>query len=272
MTSKQKIMNIALRKKIVAMIAKVGAGHIPSAFSIVEILDYLYARVLKFDPQNPQWEGRDYFVLSKGHGCAALYVLLEQYGFITQKELDIVGKMDGILGGHPDSTRVPGVEACTGSLGHGIGTALGIALGLKIRKKNNKVIAVIGDGESNEGTVWECAMVGANLKLGNLCCIVDNNGSSAPILPMANLKDKWGSFGWEVHEIDGHNEKEIDSVFQKIKFDATAQPKVVIANTAKGKGVSFMEVHGPWHYRAPNPEELKLINDELDSQLLKKAG
>ena len=258
-------MEIKLRKKIIELITNAGAGHIPSAFSIIDILAYLYEHVLKFDPKNPKWEGRDYFILSKGHGCAALYVILEKYGFINQEDLNKESREDGILGGHPDNTKVPGAEASTGSLGHGIGTALGIALGLKIKKKSNKVIVLIGDGESNEGTVWECALVGANLKLGNLCCIVDNNGSTAQILPVPHLRQKWESFGWEVYEIDGHCEKEIKEAFDKIKFDINEKPKVIIANTVKGKGVSFMEVHGPWHYRAPKPNELELIYKELDA-------
>jgi len=258
-------MNIELRKKIIELITNAGAGHIPSAFSIVDILAYLYEHVLRLDPQNPQWDDRDYFILSKGHGCAALYVILQKYGFITQEDLDKESKEDGILGGHPDSTKVPGAEASTGSLGHGIGTAIGVALGLKIRQKKNKVIVLIGDGESNEGTVWECALVGANLNLGNLCCIIDHNGSSAQIMKIEPLKEKWEAFGWETYEIDGHNEKEIAEVFNKINFNFTTKPKVIIANTVKGKGVSFMEVHGPWHYRAPKAEELELIYKELDT-------
>lgn len=257
-------MNIELRKKIIHLIADAGAGHIPSAFSIVDILDYLYAHVLKFDAKNPQWKDRDYFILSKGHGCAALYVLLEQYGFITRKDMELQSKAEGILGGHPDSTKVPGAEACTGSLGHGIGTAVGVALGLKIRKMNNKVIVLIGDGESNEGTVWECALVAAHQKLGNLCCIVDSNGSTAQILPMPDVKKKWEAFGWEAHEIDGHSEKEVAEIFGKIKFEANAKPKVIIANTLKGKGIAAMEVHGPWHYRVPNSEEKQAMMEELD--------
>lgn len=258
-------MNIELRKKIVELIANAGAGHIPSAFSIVDILSYLYAHVLKFDPKNPQWSERDYFILSKGHGCAALYVLLKKYSFLSQKDLDEESREHAILGGHPDCTKVPGAEASTGSLGHGIGTAVGVALGLRIQRKSNKVITLIGDGESNEGTVWECALVGANLRLGNLCCIIDHNGSSEQIMKIQPLKEKWEAFGWEVYEIDGHNETEITAVFKKIKFEHNAKPKVIIANTVKGKGVSFMEVHGPWHYRAPKAEELELIYKELDS-------
>ena len=210
-----------------------------------------------FNSKNPEWEDRDYFILSKGHGCAALYVTLEKYGFITQKDLERKSKEDGILGGHPDCTKVPGVEASTGSLGHGIVTALGIALGLKIKNKKNKVITLIGDGESNEGTVWETALVASNLKLGNFCVIVDNNQSAAQILPVPNMKQKWESFGWETYEIDGHSEEEIFSTLNKISFDFNSKPKIIIANTVKGKGVSFVEGHGPWHHHIPTDEELK---------------
>jgi len=258
-----KIINSELRKKIVDMVYKAGEGHIPSAFSIIDIIAYLYDKVIKFDSKNPAWDKRDYFILSKGHGCAALYVVLEKYGYIKQRDLDSKSKKGAILGGHPDRTKVPGIEASTGSLGHGIVTAMGIALGLKIRNKKNKVIVIVGDGECNEGTIWETALVAANLKLGNLCCVVDNNGSSDQVLPVSCLSKKWESFGWETHEINGHNLKDF-KVFNKINFDFNSKPKVVIANTTKGKGVSFMETHGPWHYKVPNKDELVLIYKELD--------
>ena len=256
-------MNNELRKKIVDMVYKAGEGHIPSAFSIIDIIAYLYDKVIKFDPKNPAWDERDYFILSKGHGCAALYIVLEKQGFLTQKDLNCKSTKGGILGGHPDRTKVPGIEASTGSLGHGLSTGLGIALGLKLRSKKNKVIVLVGDGECNEGTVWEAALVAANLKLGNLCCIVDNNGSAAQVLPVPDLPDKWRSFGWDTYRINGHKEKEIERVFKKIKFNFDSNPKVIIADTVKGKGVSFMETHGPWHYKVPNKEELELIYREL---------
>lgn len=263
MANKKDIPNKDLRIKIAEIIHNAGEGHIPSAYSIIDILSVLYGKFLKYDPKNPDWEDRDYFILSKGHGCAALWVILERYGFITKHDLDRKSQEDGILGGHPDCIRVPGVEASTGSLGHGIATALGIALGLRIRKKPNRAIALIGDGESNEGTVWECALVAANLKLGNLCVIVDVNGSTAQILPVPNMKKKWESFGWEAYEIDGHSEQEIESALNKISFELSGKPKVIIANTLKGRGVSFMEVHGPWHAKAPNKEEMEKIREEL---------
>ncbi len=257
------MMNKDLRKKIVDMVYKAGEGHIPSAFSIIDIIAYLYDKVLKFDPRKPSWEGRDYFILSKGHGCAALYVVLAKHGYIKQSDLDNKSKKGAILGGHPDRTKVPGAEASTGSLGHGIVTAMGIALGLKIRNKKNKVFVLVGDGECNEGTIWEAALVAANLKLGNFCCIVDNNGSASQVLPVSNLLDKWSSFGWEAHRINGHSGEDIEKVFGDLEFNLNAKPKVIVADTVKGKGVGFMETHGPWHYKVPNKEELALIYKEL---------
>ncbi len=260
------VLNRDLRKKIIDMIVLAGQGHIPSAFSIIDILAYLYAQVLKFDSAHPDWSLRDYFILSKGHGCAALYVILEKYGFITQRDLDQEGTVEGILGGHPDATRVPGVEASTGSLGHGLGIALGIALGLQIRKQDNKVIVLLGDGECQEGTIWESALVAPHLQLGNLCCIVDRNLSADQILPLGDLKRKWASFGWQAYEMDGHSEEDMQKIFDQLDFQLSNQPKVIIAHTVKGKGVSFLESHGPWHYRAPNPEELQLICEDLGKE------
>jgi len=255
--------NNRLRRAIVEMTVKAGEGHIPSAFSIIDILSVLYGDVLKFDPKRPDWKERDYFILSKGHGCAALYVVLEKHGFITKKDLNRKSKRGSILGGHPDMTKVPGVEASTGSLGHGFPFAMGVALGLRIREMKNRVFVLIGDGESHEGTIWETALVASHLKLGNLCCIVDNNGSAAQILSLGSLKAKWEAFGWEVHEIDGHSESEIKDAFEGLTFKPTANPKVIIANTIKGKGVPMLEGHGPWHYKIPAKKELKIIMEIL---------
>ncbi len=257
------IINKDLRKKIIEVVYGAQEGHITSSFSIIDILSYLYENILKFDSKNPSWEDRDYFILSKGHGCVALYVILQKYGFIREEDLKQVSSKNGILGGHPDITKVPGAEASTGSLGHGIATALGVALGLRIRSKHNKVIVLIGDGESNEGTVWESALVGANLKLGNLCCIVDNNGSAAQVLPVPEMQKKWDAFGWETYAIDGHSDQEISDVFSKIKFEHHTKPKVIIANTLKGKGVSFMEGHGAWHAKIPSVDEFESALKEL---------
>ena len=255
--------NKNLRLRIAEIIYKSGEGHIPSAYSLVEILSVLYGEFLKFQSKRPDWPGRDYFILSKGHGCAALYVILEQYGFITKKDLRGKGQPGSILGGHPDASRIPGVEASTGSLGHGIVTAMGIALGLKIKRKQNRVVVLIGDGESNEGTVWETALVAANLKLGNFLVIVDENGSTARVLPVPEMDKKWASFGWEVYNVDGHSEKNIGEILSKLKFKLNGKPKVIIAHTIKGKGVSFIEGDSAWHSRVPNGEEMENIRKEL---------
>lgn len=258
-------MDIQLRRKIVETITNGGEGHMPSSFSVVDIINTIYSSHLKFDPNNPNWEERDYFILSKGHAATALYVVLEKFAFISQEDLDEYGKFDAILGGHPDRTKIPGVEASTGSLGHGFPYSVGIALGLKIKKKTNKVFVLIGDGECHEGTIWEAALVAQNLKLDNLCVVVDLNGSAAQILPHPDIKSQWEAFGWNVLEADGHDENDLDGVFEKIKTDDSGKPTVIIAHTVKGKGVSFMETHGPWHHKIPNQEEYKAIMKELEA-------
>ena len=172
---------------------------------------------------------------------------------------------DGRLpGGHPDCTKIPGVEASTGSLGHGFPYSVGIALGQKIKKRSNKVYTLIGDGECHEGTIWESALVAQKLKLDNLCVIVDLNGSAAQILPHPDINRQWEAFGWNVCEADGHFEIELDSVLEKFKTDDNGKPTAIIAHTVKGKGVSFMETHGPWHHKIPNKEEYNAIMRELN--------
>lgn len=256
-------MNKELRIKIAELAYDIQEGHIPSAFSIIDILSTVYGKFLKYNSKNPSWQERDYFIQSKGHGCMALYVVLEKYGFINGEQLRLKGLEERILGGHPDCTKVNGVEASTGSLGNGIGYAAGIALGLKIKEKKNRVVALVGDGESNEGTVWETALVAPNLNLGNLCLIIDNNKSTEKVLPVPNMKQKWEAFGWETYEVDGHNEEEIYGALKKISFDYNSKPKTIIAHTIKGKGVSFIEGQGIWHSRVPTKEELDKIKYEL---------
>lgn len=256
-------LNNDLRRTIVHMIKRAGEGHIPSSFSIVDIIDHLYGHVLKFDSKRPAWEERDFFILSKGHGAAGLYVVLQKYGFLTEQNLQTYSTMEGILGGHPDTTKVPGAEASTGSLGHGFPLAAGVALGHRIRNRSNRVFALMGDGECNEGTIWETALVAARQQLGNLVGIVDLNGSAAQILPVDPLADKWRAFGWETHEIDGHSKEDLDRVFTSLRFGLVGKPKIIIAKTVKGKGVGFMETHGPWHHKIPNDQEMALIMEEL---------
>lgn len=255
--------NNKLRQRIVDMITRAGEGHIPSSFSILDIIVALYDKHLRVKPDNPEWEDRDYFVLSKGHGCAALYIVLEKHGFISSDDVNQYGQFHSILGGHPDRTKVPGVEASTGSLGHGFPFSVGIALGQKIKNKQNRIYTLLGDGECHEGTVWESALVAQNLNLDNLCCIIDNNGSAAQILPHPDFALQWKAFGWNVLTINGHDSEELDLAFETFKIMNNGKPTVIIANTIKGKGVSFLESHGPWHHKIPNPEEYELIMKEL---------
>jgi transketolase len=257
------VLNKDLRIKIAEMVKRSGEGHIPSSYSIVDLIEYLYSTVLKYDAENPQWEDRDYFVLSKGHGCGAFYAVLHKYGFLSDQDILDYSTEKGILGGHPDMTIVPGAEASTGSLGHGFPTAVGIALGLKILGRNNRVFVLVGDGECHEGTIWESANVANNLRLGNLCAIVDWNGSAAQLMPRDNLPEKWQAFGWEVHVMDGHSTDAFNNTFSRLDFSMEGDPKIVVAKTIKGKGVPFIEGHGMWHHRIPNDEEMNLILKEL---------
>jgi len=256
-------VNEELRKKIVRMVYEGRDGHVPSAFSIVDIVEVLYREFLKFDPKSPKWPERDYFILSKGHGCLALYVMLDKYGFITERDIALFCKPGGILGEHPDCTKVPGVEASTGSLGHGLPFAVGIALGLRLRGMNNKIYVLVGDGECHEGAVWEAANVANNLWLGNMCVIVDWNGSAAQLMPRDDLPAKWRAFGWETTVIDGHSEAELQAAFRGINFESQGTPTVIIARTVKGKGVPMIEGHGPWHHRIPTEEEFNIIMEAL---------
>ena len=257
--------NNELRKEIVDLVKRSGEGHIPSSFSIVDIIDVLYGHILNLTPETTESSKRDYFVLSKGHGCAGLFVVLEKYGYITKQDLEYYSTSKGILGGHPDCTKVPSVEASTGSLGHGMLTALGVALGLKIKAMPNKVFCLVGDGECHEGTIWEGANVAANMNLGNFCVIVDWNQSAAQLMPKDDLTGKWRAFGWDVHEIDGHSTNELKSKLKKIRHSSGDVPQAVVAHTVKGKGVSFIEGHGRWHHRVPSEDEMIAIRAELEA-------
>jgi len=257
------LTNKDLRRKIVDMVVTGGDGHIPSAFSIIDIVTLLYKKILKFDAKNPEWLDRDYFILSKGHGCLALYVNLHRHGFITDDDIAMFCKSGGILGEHPDRTKIPGAEASTGSLGHGLGFAVGIAIGLKIQNLNNKVFVLVGDGECQEGTVWESANVACNRKLGNLCVIVDWNQSGMQLMPFDDMPKKWAAFGWNVYLVDGHSDNDILEVLNKIEFTTDGIPSVIVANTIKGKGVPMLEGHGIWHHRIPNDQEYQKIIEVL---------
>jgi transketolase len=249
-----------LIEQIVKMSASAGEGHIPSALSILDILWVLYDRILKINPDNPIATNRDRFVLSKGHASLGLYAVLAEKGFFPVSELGSFGKFGSILGGHPDRNKICGVEASTGSLGHGLPMSVGIALGLKIQKIKAKVFTIIGDGEANEGTIWEAALIAAHHKLSNLYCIVDYNHSTDRALNVGNLVTKFNAFGWDSCKINGHDNEEI---YCALSRSNDVKPMAVIAETVKGCGCRIMENNPEWHHKTPSKEELEVILGEL---------
>ncbi len=243
-----------LRRLVFRALEKGGRGHIGSTLSLVEIIRVLYDDVLRYRPAEPKWEGRDRFVLSKGHGCLALYVVLADKGFFPVAELDRFCRFESILGGHPE-TIVPGVEACTGALGHGLSIGVGMAIAVRNRRRDSRVIVAMGDGEINEGSVWEAAACADKHRLGNLTAIIDYNkiqsaGSVFEIQNMEPLADKWASFGFQVFECNGHDVGELRRVLAEATRISAAQPRVVICHTVKGKGVPEAENNAEWHHRS----------------------
>lgn len=248
------------RRTIITTAATAGEGHIASALSILDILWVLYDRILKFDPHNVEMPERDRFILSKGHASLALYVVLAAKGVFKIEELENFCRFESKFGGHPDCTKVPGVEASTGSLGHGFPMSVGVALGLKIKKSDRKVFTLIGDGECNEGTVWESALLAAHHNLTNCCCIVDHNHSTDRALRVDDLALKFKAFGWQACVINGHDQKEI---YKALSCFSVSRPKAIIAETIKGYGCKIMENNPAWHHKFPNPEELQDILKDL---------
>jgi transketolase len=261
-----------LRQKILKMAFKAGGAHIGSSFSIIEILTVLYfGDVMKYDPQCPKLPTRDRFILSKGHASAALYAVLATAGFFKEELLDGYCQLGTTLGGHPNMHDIPGVEASTGALGHGFSYAAGIALASKMDKEKYKVFVALGDGECQEGSVWETALFAAHKKIGCLTAIIDYNKLQAMdkldnIITMESLSDKWKAFGWNVIEVDGHDIQNLQDVLAK-PWPEDAPPRLVIAHTIKGKGISFMENVPLWHFRLPNEEEKRICCSELEFNL-----
>lgn len=255
-----------IRKKIYQIAHFAGGGHMGASFSMADIISVLYFdNVLKYDAQNPEWEERDKFILSKGHASYALYAVLARAGYFPEEELRHVGQTGSKFGGHPKMYDIPGVEASTGALGHGLSFAIGIAYANKVDKRNSHVYVVLGDGECQEGSVWEGALSAPTLELDNMTVIVDHNKLQAMddlenIVHMKPFADKWKAFGWNVVEIDGHDYTEIKKA---LLVRQAGVPTLVIANTVKGKGVSFMENVPIWHYRMPNEQELPILMKEL---------
>ena len=247
------------------------SGHPGGSLSISDIMAYLYFEEMNIDPKNPKDENRDRFVLSKGHTAPALYSALALRGFFPEEELLTLRQADSRLQGHPDMKGIPGVDMSTGSLGLGISAACGMALAGKLNGKDYRVYTVLGDGECEEGQVWEAAMFAAHYKLDNLCVIVDYNklqidGPVADIIGPAPFEPKFAAFGFEVITIDGHNIEEIDAAMKKARV-TKGKPTAIIANTVKGKGVSFMENKVNWHGSAPNDEQCAIAVAEIQARI-----
>ncbi len=255
------------RRDILIMTTNTGSGHPGGSLSCIDVLTALYLHHMRHDPKNPGWEDRDRFVLSKGHACPALYVVLADSGYFPKKELSRLRKLDSILQGHPDMNKTPGVEMSTGSLGQGLSVACGMALAGKIDNRSYRVYVLLGDGEVDEGNVWEAAMTAAKYGLDNLTAILDRNrlqldGATEDICPLDPLPNKWRAFGWNVVEIDGHDMREILGSLDEAE-KVRGKPTIIIANTVKGKGVSFMEDQVKYHGTALSKEELERALEEL---------
>jgi transketolase len=254
--------SLALRRQVVQILEKARRGHVGATFSLIEIMRVFYDDILRYDPQRPHWPERDRFILSKGHGCLAQYVLLAEKGFFPEAELWKFCQSDGILGGHPEH-KVPGIEASTGSLGHGLSIGIGFALNARYEKASYRTFVVIGDGESNEGSVWEAAMCAGKHRLSNLTVLVDYNkhqsySSTYEVQDLEPFADKWRAFNFAVTEVDGHDVEQLRSTLLNLPLDPN-KPSAIICHTIKGKGIEFAENDLKWHHKS------KVSDDELTS-------
>ncbi|MBQ1674840.1 MAG: transketolase [Oscillospiraceae bacterium] len=255
-----------VRRDIIEMTANAGSGHPGGSLSAVELLTSVFYNHMRVDPKNPDDPDRDRFVLSKGHAAPCYYGVLAEMGFISRDEFTNFRQLHSILQGHPDCKKVPGVDASTGSLGQGCSIAVGMALGAKIQGKDTKVYALLGDGECQEGQIWEAFMAAAHHKLDNLTVIIDNNGlqidgTNDEVMSLGDLPAKLRAFGFEVFEIDGHD---LDAIEAALSAPVCGKPKCILAHTVKGKGVSFMENQVGWHGKAPNAEQREQAMKELE--------
>ncbi|MEW9121217.1 MAG: transketolase [Thermotaleaceae bacterium] len=262
---------VEIRKSIIRSVYAAGSGHPGGSLSAVEILTALYFEKMKVNPQDPKWEERDRFVLSKGHGAPVLYAVLAEKGYFSKDELLKLRHTGVMLQGHPDMKGIPGVEMSTGSLGQGFSSTIGMALAMKMDNKPNRIYVLLGDGEVQEGIVWEAAMAGSHYKLDNLTAFMDYNGlqidgNTEEVMNINPIEDKWKSFGWNTLVIDGHSYKEIFAALENAE-KTKDKPTMIIARTIKGKGISFMENQVGWHGNAPKKEEAEKALGELGGVL-----
>lgn len=267
---------VQVRKMILEAVHTAGAGHVGGPLSMVEIAVALYFKMLRVDPKNPQWPDRDRFVLSKGHSCVALYATLGLKGYFPPEEVNTYDAINSRMQGHPDMTKTPGIDMASGSLGTGCSPALGMALAAKRLKKNFHTWVLLGDGEIEEGQVWEMAWVADHYRVDNLTAIVDYNkiqqfgfpkdgNIRRRVNPLTRVADKWRAFGWNVLEVDGHDFDVLVPAMEEAKA-TRGRPTCIVAHTVKGKGISFMEDDYNWHAKVPNQDELAKAYAELDAQ------
>ena len=260
-----------LQVSILNMAVHAKGGHIGGAYSIIDVMTALYFRVLNHDPKNPHWEKRDRLIYSKGHSCLALYNVLAESGYFEKERLKTFGLDGGFFAGHPERELIPGVEATTGSLGHGLSLAVGMALARQMDRQGHRIFTILSDGECNEGSVWEAIMSAVQFQLDCLTAVFDSNkyeslGRVSEIMGIEPFGERLRTFGWAVREIDGHDMRQILDALESVPFEG-GKPSAVVAHTIKGKGVSFMENVPMWHYRAPNEQETRSALEELDAAL-----
>jgi transketolase len=249
-----------IREKTIRLGVKSGSTHFGGSLSMVDILVVLYFHVLRIDPQRPQWEDRDRFILSKGHGATSYCPVLSTAGFFPESDMDHINHLGSAFGMHIDMRKIPGVDMSTGSLGHGLPVAVGMALADRVAKKDRRVFCVMGDAEQNEGSIWEAAQAAGHFKLGRVCAIVDRNrysseGDTEEILAIEPLHEKYAAFGWEARRVNGHDVGALLDAFAALPASDRAKPTAIIADTVKGRGVSFMESGATWHYGALSEED-----------------
>lgn len=262
-----------MRIDILKMLHGCGSGHTGGSLSAADIMTALYFHAMRYDPKRPDWAGRDHFILSKGHAAPVLYATLAHAGFIETAELCTLRKIGSRLQGHPDSKHLPGVEISTGSLGQGLSVACGIALARKLDKAGNRVFALLGDGELQEGQVWEAAMTAAHYKLDNICALIDNNGLQIDgpvekVMGVEPITDKWRAFGWEVMDIDGHDMAQLTTALDKAGT-VKGRPTAIVCRTVKGKGSKCFEGKVEFHGATPSKDELDAALKELDEAVCK---
>lgn len=257
------------RLETVRLISLAGSGHYGSSFSCAEIFATLYYHVMNYDPKNPAWPKRDRFVMGKGHAAVGLYPILADVGFFPKEELDTYTNLGSAFGDHPDMNKIPGIDFSSGSLGHGISVCVGMALGARLDQYQNRVFCLLGDGEIQEGQVWEAAMSAAHFKLGNLVAILDNNkvsvdGYTKDIMNIYPIREKWESFGWNVVEVDGHDVPALVHCFEQLPPPTSDKPTIIICDTVAGKGVSWMEHTFEWHVANLAEEDIKKAIAEIE--------